>query len=89
MEKFKVASKYHFLPILLLPHYHIIFGQILEKALKLSSIKDNWHIHMHIMDVHDCRSINHLFHFLYRIHLPNGLSLKLKKLNIILYIVLH
>ena len=78
----KIASKFYILPILLLPHYHVIFGQILKKVIKkLSSIKDkNWHIHMHIMDVHDCRSINHLFHFLHRIkYLPRWLIAKITK----------
>ena len=78
----KLASKFFFFPILFLPHYHVIFGQILKKIInKISSIKDkNWHIHMHIMDVHDCRSINHLFHFIYRFkYFPRWLIAKVTK----------
>tara|TARA_X000000950_G_scaffold289113_1_gene409853 strand:+ start:2626 stop:4263 length:1638 start_codon:yes stop_codon:yes gene_type:complete len=64
----KIVTKQRLWPFLILSHYQVLFGEILKKILdKISKIKnEEWHIHMHIMDLHDSRSINRFFHLLSR-----------------------
>ena len=64
----KIISKQRLWPFLLLTHYQVLFSEILNKICnKISEIKkQDWHIHMHIMDLHDARSASRFFHLLSR-----------------------
>jgi len=55
-------------PFLTLNYYPVIFGEIIDSICKkITEIKDDkWMLHLHIMDVHDCRSINKPLHIIYR-----------------------
>ena len=77
MEKIKTAiawrtmrliGKQSVWPFFFLSHYQVLFSEIIEGfCKKLTQIKNNdWHIHMHIMDLHDCRSVNRFFHLIGR-----------------------
>ena len=69
-----IISKQRLWPFLFLPHYQVLFGEIINKICdKISKIKkDEWHIHMHIMDLHDARSASRLSHLLgrYKFFIP-------------------
>ena len=56
-------------PFFSLGHYQVLFGQILKPLLKkISAIKnERFFLHFHLMDVHDCRAVNHIFHVIYRL----------------------
>ena len=56
-------------PFFFLGHYQVLFGQILKPLLKkISAIKnERFLLHFHIMDVHDCRAVNHIFHVIGRL----------------------
>ena len=77
IEKIKIAvawrtmrliGKQSIWPFFFLSHYQVLFSELIQGLCKkLSKIKnEDWHIHMHIMDLHDCRSINRLFHIIGR-----------------------
>ena len=55
-------------PYLVLGHYQVLFGQIIDSVCKkITELKDqSFFMHFHVMDIHDCRSINHIFHALSR-----------------------
>ena len=56
-------------PFLTLSHYPVNFGDIVGPLCRL--IEDgksrSWFIHMHAMDVHDCRAVNRPFHLIGRL----------------------
>ena len=64
----KLIGKQRIWPFLFLPHYQVLFHELLPTLLKkITKIKkNNWHLHMHIMDLHDARSISRFFHILTR-----------------------
>ena len=64
----RLIGKQSIWPFFFLSHYQVLFSEIIQGFCdKLSKIKNqDWHIHMHIMDLHDCRSINRLFHLIGR-----------------------
>ena len=69
-------------PFLTLNYYPVIFGEIISAVCKkITEIKDeNWLLHLHIMDVHDCRSINKPFHVLSRLkYFPKWLIARASK----------
>jgi len=59
-----IMKKQRLWPFFSLGHYQVIFGEILDPLLKkISKLKgERFFLHFHIMDVHDCRSIYHIFH---------------------------
>lgn len=68
-------------PFLTLSHYPVNFGDIVEPMCRL--IEDGkarpWFVHMHAMDVHDCRAINRPLHLLGRLRfLPRWIVGRLK-----------
>ena len=65
----KIVSKQTIWPFLIYGHYPVKIGEMIKSICeKITSIKYNkWHMHLHIMDVHDCRSINQPFHILNRL----------------------
>ncbi len=64
----KLIGKQSIWPFFILSHYQVLFSELIDGfCKKLTKIKkQEWHIHMHIMDLHDCRSINRLFHLIGR-----------------------
>ena len=64
----KLISKQSTWPFFFLTNYQVLFEEILDGLCKkLTKIKnDQWHIHMHLMDLHDCRSLNRFFHLIGR-----------------------
>lgn len=56
-------------PFLAMSHFPVVFGDIVEPLCRLIEERSGarWFIHMHTMDVHDCRSINRLGHLLGRL----------------------
>ena len=55
-------------PFLAMSHFPVIFGDIIKPLCNLveARVDQRWFIHMHMMDVHDCRSISRPFHLIYR-----------------------
>ena len=64
----KKIGKQRFWPFLFLSHYQVLLSEILNGICKkISLIKnEDWHIHMHLMDLHDSRSVSRFFHLLSR-----------------------
>lgn len=56
-------------PFLAMSHFPVIFGDIVSPLCRLieSRAEARWFIHMHTMDVHDCRAINRPLHLLNRL----------------------
>jgi len=56
-------------PFLAMSHFPVIFGDLIAPLCRLIESRANahWFIHMHAMDVHDCRSINRPLHLLGRL----------------------
>ena len=76
-----MLGKKYFIPFLLIGHYQVRLSEIIHKVCKkISTIKnENWHIHMHLLDIHDCRSVNHFFYFLSRFkYFPKWFVAKIK-----------
>ncbi|MEK9660158.1 MAG: sulfatase-like hydrolase/transferase [Alphaproteobacteria bacterium] len=60
-------------PFLAMSHYPVIFGDIIGPLCRVveDGRDDRWFIYMHMMDVHDCRSISRPLHLLARLrYLP-------------------
>ena len=60
-------------PFLAMSHYPVIFGDIIDPLCKVVEQRadQQWFVHMHMMDVHDCRSISRPLHLLMRLkYLP-------------------
>jgi hypothetical protein len=63
-------------PFLAMSHYPVIFGDIINPLCKVVEERADrsWFVHMHMMDVHDCRSISRPLHLIYRLkYLPRWL----------------
>lgn len=47
-------------PFLMMSHFPVVFGDIVKPLCELieSRTRTRWFIHMHAMDVHDCRALN-------------------------------
>ncbi|MAA51592.1 MAG: hypothetical protein CMJ41_00825 [Phycisphaerae bacterium] len=56
----KIIAKQNFWPFLRYGHCVVVINDIIDVLVKkiLSLEEKKWHVHMHFMDVHDCRSIN-------------------------------
>lgn len=56
-------------PFLAMSHFPVIFGDLIAPLCHLVESRANtrWFIHMHAMDVHDCRSINRPLHLISRL----------------------
>lgn len=56
-------------PFLALSHFPVVFGDIIGPLCQLIEARADrrWFIHLHTMDVHDCRSVNRLGHLLGRL----------------------
>lgn len=60
-------------PFLAMSHYPVIFGDIIRPLCRVVEERADrpWFVHMHMMDVHDCRSISRPVHLLGRLrYLP-------------------
>lgn len=60
-------------PFLAMSHFPVIFGDIIAPLCRVieENKDDRWFIYMHMMDVHDCRSISRPLHLLGRLrYLP-------------------
>ena len=60
-------------PLLAMSHFPVIFGDIVAPLCRIveENRGERWFIHMHMMDVHDCRSISRPLHLLGRLrYLP-------------------
>ena len=69
----KWASPRWWVPFLFLGHYQVKSGQIIRTISEyVRENKDkSWFVHMHAMDVHDCRSVSNPLHILNRLrYLP-------------------
>jgi hypothetical protein len=57
-------------PYLPAGHYRAIAGEVIDRVSDfVEAAKDRqWFIHMHVMDVHDCRSISRPVHVLWLLH---------------------
>lgn len=64
----KIIANQRIWPFYFLPHHQVLFEEMLQKICKkITNIKnEDWHIHMHIMDLHDARAINRFVHILNR-----------------------
>lgn len=58
-----------FWPFLIMSHFPVVFGDIIKPLCAVTEERagHRWFIHMHTMDVHDCRSVSRFFQFLYRL----------------------
>jgi len=56
-------------PFLAMSHFPVIFGDLIAPLCRLieSRADGRWFIHMHAMDVHDCRSVNRPIHLISRL----------------------
>ena len=69
----KWAAYRWWFPFLLVGHYQVKSGQVIQAISKY--VRDNkntpWYVHMHAMDVHDCRCVNRILHMMHRLtYLP-------------------
>ena len=69
----KWAAYRWWFPFLLVGHYQVKSGEVIKAISEF--VRDNneapWYVHMHVMDVHDCRCVNRLSHLIYRLtYLP-------------------
>jgi arylsulfatase A-like enzyme len=68
-------------PFLAMSHFPVIFGDIIAPLCRVveESRGDRWFIYMHMMDVHDCRSISRPLHLLGRLrYLPRWIVARLR-----------
>jgi hypothetical protein len=68
-------------PFLVMSHFPVIFGDIITPLCRLVEERagHRWFIHMHMMDVHDCRSVSRPFHLICRLQfLPRWIAARLK-----------
>lgn len=59
----RIVEKQNFWPFYKLGHYAVVINDIIDDLIKriLSINKKSWHIHIHLMDVHDHRALNNPF----------------------------
>lgn len=68
-------------PFLAMSHFPVIFGDIIAPLCRLIEERADhrWFIHMHAMDIHDCRSISRPLHLIGRLRfLPRWIVARLK-----------
>ena len=68
-------------PLLAMSHFPVIFGDIIAPLCRVveESRDDRWFIYMHMMDVHDCRSVSRPLHLLGRLrYLPRWMVARLR-----------
>ena len=78
------VAKQTFWPFLAMSHFPVIFGDIIKPLCELieDRVDRRWFIHMHMMDVHDCRSISRPLHLMYRLKFfPKWLYARLRGLT--------
>lgn len=65
----RIIDKQNIWPFLKLGHYAVVINDIIDVLVKkISSLDEKkWHIHMHLMDVHDCRAVNNIWVLLKRL----------------------
>ena len=76
-----LVEKHNIFPFLKLGHYVVVLNDIINYIVqKISNIHEKkWHIHMHLMDVHDYRAINNFFILIKRIRFfPKWLSERIR-----------
>ena len=77
----KWIAKQTLWPFLVMSHFPVILGDIINPLCKLVEQRADkqWFVHMHMMDVHDCRSISRPLHILNRMRfLPRWLVGRLR-----------
>lgn len=68
-------------PFLAMSHFAVVFGDIIAPLCRVveESRGDRWFIYMHMMDVHDCRSISRPLHMLGRLrYFPRWIVARLR-----------
>lgn len=68
-------------PFLAMSHFPVIFGDIIAPLCRLVEERSGqrWFIHMHAMDVHDCRSVSRPLHLIGRLRfLPRWFAARLR-----------
>lgn len=68
-------------PFLAMSHFPVVFGDIVAPLCRVveENRDDRWFIYMHMMDVHDCRSISRPLHLLGRLrYLPRWIVARLR-----------
>jgi len=76
----RFAATRHWFPFLLVGHYLVKSEQVVRTISKYvqGNSDKSWFIHVHAMDVHDCRCVNDPLHILYRLkYLPRWLRARL------------
>jgi len=75
------VSAHTWFPFLTLSHRQTITGDVIPAISEfIAGAKDRpWYVHLHVMDVHDCRSVNRPLHVLGRLrYLPRWLGARLR-----------
>ena len=73
----KIIAAQSVFPFLSVQHHQVLFGDVVSRiATAARNMKGRpWFLHMHMMDLHDCRAINRPFHVLGRLRfLPRWLK---------------
>ncbi len=65
----ELIAKQNWFPFLPLQYHQVIFGDVVNRLCQVVENfgEQRWFMHMHMMDVHDCRSMNHPLHLFYRL----------------------
>lgn len=80
----KVIAAQTAFPFLTLQHYQAVFGDVVDHiAAAVGEMEGRpWFLHMHMMDLHDCRAVNRPLHLLGRFKfLPRWLAARAKGLT--------
>lgn len=68
-------------PFVLVGHYQVKCGEVIDGIINFvrKNVDRPWYIHMHAMDVHDCRCLNRPLHMLHRMtYLPRWWKARLQ-----------
>lgn len=65
----EILAKQNWFPFLPLQHYQVIAEEVMDRLCRVvdSFGEKRWFMHLHFMDVHDCRSMNRPLHLLFRL----------------------
>ena len=78
----KLVKKQNLWPFLLFSHHNVVIEEFYKKICsKIEDLsKSSYLMHIHIMDLHDCRAINRLYYLLIRLkYFPKWFFARLKK----------
>ena len=78
----KLVKKQNLWPFLLFSHHNVVIEEFYKKICsKIQDLsKSSYLMHIHIMDLHDCRAVNRLYYLLIRLkYFPKWFLARLKK----------